>query len=255
METAMKVTATVSGSFRKHFDAIVEKVEELRSSGIEVRSPTSLLRVNGGTDQFVLLEGDLGSPSEIERRHLAAVSNSAFLYVVNPGGYIGASTAMEIGYAYALGVPVFALAEPSDDVFASLLRVAPSVGVVLDALALQDEANAVPRHASLGDLQQYVAAATRARGFEGETLPEVMVLFIEEMGELARAIRRETGLSERIQNLTKKLSIGDELADCLFYVLHLSNLSAIDLDAAFGRKELVDASSEWTRQSTVELNR
>ena len=53
-------------------------------------------------------------PKKLEQLHLDLIRKSGFLYVVDPGGYVGNSAVMEIGYALASKKPIYALEEPGE---------------------------------------------------------------------------------------------------------------------------------------------
>jgi len=105
---------TISGSFRKHLKEITQVIEEFEKYEVKVLSPAHTSPKNPG-DEFVLFDGETTEdPKELEELHLKGIKNSDFLYVVNPGGYIGNSATMEIGYALALNIPIYALEEPEE---------------------------------------------------------------------------------------------------------------------------------------------
>lgn len=52
---------------------------------------------------------------DLDRLHLSKIAMSNAIHVLNPGGYIGASTAREIGFAFALGLPITFLDEAEGD--------------------------------------------------------------------------------------------------------------------------------------------
>lgn len=72
------------------------------------------------TEHIVLLpglfshaDGETGPGAEVlEDMHRARIDMSDFVYVVNPGGYIGEGTASEIAYAEAKGKKVYYMCEP-----------------------------------------------------------------------------------------------------------------------------------------------
>ena len=45
---------------------------------------------------------------------LKKIDDADVVYIVNPGGYIGKSVSVDIGYAYAKNKPIYAL-HPADD--------------------------------------------------------------------------------------------------------------------------------------------
>lgn len=110
----VNIKVTISGSFRKHLDLIIKVIAEFEKFGIDILSPKYKLPKNPG-DEFILFEGEkTNDPKQLEEIHLNAIRNSDFLYVVDPGGYIGNSATMEIGYAIALNIPIYAMEEPEE---------------------------------------------------------------------------------------------------------------------------------------------
>lgn len=106
----MELTVTIAGSYRKHLSAILRARDEFIAHGARVLRPVSG-GVKADAGAFVQLWGDPDDPADAAREQLEAIRASDAVYVVNPGGYIGASAMMEIGYACALGIPVLC-AEP-----------------------------------------------------------------------------------------------------------------------------------------------
>ena len=62
-----------------------------------------------------------------DRKHLLTidflhkVEASSAIYLVNPDGYVGISVAIESGFAYARGIPVYAYDMPSEPAVAALV--------------------------------------------------------------------------------------------------------------------------------------
>lgn len=239
----MALKVTVSGSFNRHFEAIQEVVAQLEAHGIQVLSPrrSAIRSTTGG---FVLLSGDTGTPAQIETKHLKAIKHSDFLYVVNPGGYIGASVAMEIGYALCSSKPVFASETPSDLVFSRLLRTKPPREVASGKLTPRTLSGADVTGSdslTLAVLQQRIARVAKERGYEEETLADLLILFVEEVGELARAVASELRLKHSPRRLPARDTIASELADCMIYLLHIANVAGIEMNAALRAKEKMNA--------------
>lgn len=109
-----KISVTVSGSFRRHLPQVQDAVKELTQAGVEVLSPASPVVVDR-IENFVFVASDSHrSPRLVQDRHLAAIQASDFLWLVCPDGYVGQSAALEVGYAVAQGIPVWAKDAPED---------------------------------------------------------------------------------------------------------------------------------------------
>jgi NTP pyrophosphatase (non-canonical NTP hydrolase) len=97
---------------------------------------------------------------------------------------------------------------------------------------------------TLGDLQEYIARVCEERGWTWDTPAEKFVLFIEEVGELAKAIRKQAGLYEE-QARQRDVSLEEEFADVLSYLLDLADTYQVDLEKAFRTKEAVNQTRKW----------
>jgi deoxyadenosine/deoxycytidine kinase/NTP pyrophosphatase (non-canonical NTP hydrolase) len=110
---------------------------------------------------------------------------------------------------------------------------------------------------TLSDFQQFHVSLDAEKGFD----PDPFLNFIglsEELGELARGLKqmwlrqgrlRDAG-AEIIQAQSRALDehrerIQEELADCLAYLLKLSNYAGIDLEDAYLHKMAVNAQRRW----------
>ncbi len=97
---------------------------------------------------------------------------------------------------------------------------------------------------SLKEIQKYVAKATKERGFDSETIPEKLMLTVEEFGELAKAIRRTKKI--KIDSKSNKYHVRHEVADVFFYLLDICNKCNIDLEEAFFKKEKINKKRNWS---------
>jgi len=105
---------TISGSFRKHLDYILDIKGTLENQGTKVLSPRFTEPKNPG-EKFVVFTGEEGlSPLELERYHLSSISKSDALIVCDPEGYVGASALIEIGFANAIGKKVVFVEKPEE---------------------------------------------------------------------------------------------------------------------------------------------
>lgn len=102
----------------------------------------------------------------------------------------------------------------------------------------------LPEKPTLKDLQEHIAAFSAERGWDTNTLTETFLLFTEEVGELARAIRRVEGLhfdKAKIDHGT----LEEEFADVLNYLLDLANQMKVDLETAYRDKSRINQGREW----------
>ena len=242
----MGLNCTISGSLRRFLPQVRATMRECAAQGINVLSPPSADAI-GEVDGFVLLKGNRGDPRDIEGDHLQSIRRSDFLYVVNPGGYVGPSVTMEIGYALALSVPVFCLEPPSEPILATFTRTERSIETVKRAVG-QPASVEIPRRADLSTLQAYIRRVVQLRGFDEESVRDVVLLLVEEVGELAKSVRREIGLKVGAANSGDPKTVAHELTDCLVYLLDIANLVGIDLEIAFRSKEEINAKKSWVRE-------
>lgn len=98
---------------------------------------------------------------------------------------------------------------------------------------------------TLQDLQTYLAQICQERGWTKDSPSEKFLLFIEEVGELAKAMRKAAGLYEE-QARSRDISLEEEFADVLSYLLDLANCFQVDLERAFREKEQVNQSRTWS---------
>jgi NTP pyrophosphatase (non-canonical NTP hydrolase) len=97
---------------------------------------------------------------------------------------------------------------------------------------------------TLNDLQSYLTLVCQERGWTKDSPSEKFVLFIEEVGELAKAMRNAAGLYKE-QTKQRDMSLEEEFADVLSYLLDLANCFQVDLEKAFRAKEEINQSREW----------
>ena len=197
--------------------------------------------------EFIYLKTDKAKTIEmIEKKHLSCISRSDFLFIINPQGYIGISTALEIGYALSKGIMVYTLEEPSDIVIKKLCILNPSpVEIIKDIKKHKLIINELDEN--LSNLQKYFARKVIERGFENETEKDLLILLIEELGELSHIIRTFSGLKIKKSTLENKLhlNIEGEIADILIYIIILANKFGIDLFSSLKIKEIENEKREW----------
>src|SRR5664279_4026678 len=106
--------AAVSGSFHRHMAAITAVVHELASLSVRVLSPADP-RVVAAQGEFLFVASDpVRSVRLVQDRHLESIRAANFVWLICPDGYVGQSASMEVGFAAAVGVPIFSTHAPSD---------------------------------------------------------------------------------------------------------------------------------------------
>lgn len=97
---------------------------------------------------------------------------------------------------------------------------------------------------TLQDLQTYVDAAVRERGFDKDDVAKRFMLLAEEVGEFAKAARKTAGMKFAEDTSTRD-SVDEEAADVLIVLLGLCNMLGIDLEQAFRDKEEKNKKRTW----------
>ena len=98
---------------------------------------------------------------------------------------------------------------------------------------------------SVSEIQNYIKQINAIRGFKN-TLPEQMLLLIEEVGELAKAIRKDktnVGIDEtKLENYD---TVEHEIADVFYVLTSIANSLNIDLFSALYAKEKINVNRKW----------
>lgn len=211
----------ISGSYRKDLD-LLRGVFESLSSKYTVLSPQSIDWLNPG-DEFVRNpENGKKSVAEIVQEHIDAIRSADFIVLLSPGGYVGTSGAMEVGFAHGLGIPVLSTEPVKDETIASLIS-----GI------FDEHEPEIHYGKGLKALQKQYGAIAKRNGWDNESARDTMLLLTEEIGELARAVRKHEGLK---RDGDYKEELGDELADVQLYLAHLANATGVDLGEAVTAK-------------------
>ena len=103
--------------------------------------------------------------------------------------------------------------------------------------------NKLPPKPTLSDYQTLIKKLVVERGFDKETVPEVFMLFLEETGELAKAVRKVSGV--KVAQESKVHDMQEEAADVFWLLIDLCNRLDIDLAKAFEEKEAKNQTRTW----------
>lgn len=100
---------------------------------------------------------------------------------------------------------------------------------------------------TLRDCQAFHQYLDELKGFSQE-LPVNVMLLVEEVGEVAKEVRRymKAQADERPDQLEEaRAHLREELADCLAYIVKLSNYTDVDLEASYVQKMRVNLARQW----------
>ena len=188
--------AVLCGSHRRGIPSLVRAYEKLSAAGLRVLSPSGVDFV-AEIDGSVLNQAEAGIPPEaVNRLRLNSIRAADLVWLHAPDGYVGLNGALEIGFANAAGVPVYAEEVPSDVALRSLVTISPLDQVIAETSTGEKDnpgATPVPR-------QEYYSAIARKRASEHKSAQDIMLLITEEIGELAR---RNPGQRQRLSRTSK----------------------------------------------------
>lgn len=105
-------------------------------------------------------------------------------------------------------------------------------------------ATSLPGHQlTLAEWQAFIKARTTERGFDNETLQDEFMLLVEEIGELAKAMRPLHGV--KTASDSAKLELEHEVADVFWLLTCVCNTLGIDLESAIRSKEDKNNKRVW----------
>lgn len=92
------------------------------------------------------------------------------------------------------------------------------------------------KQGTIKQLQDYVGHKIKERGFENETIHERLVLLMEEIGELAKACRKISGMNIDTGR-EDKYKVGEEITDVLNMLFAVGIELEIDIEKEYFDKE------------------
>ena len=101
-------TVAIIGSFRKHYSLVLAAHRVFVAAGLKITSPLGAPPIGSGTEEFVRFTSDRADWSEemIETVALHRILRADVTYVIAPDGYVGRTTAYEIGRAIQAARPI-----------------------------------------------------------------------------------------------------------------------------------------------------
>lgn len=103
--------------------------------------------------------------------------------------------------------------------------------------------NEITEDITLENLQNYIHRMITQRGFEKETVDQTLILLMEELGELAKAVRKESGM--KFSATTRRTELEEELADVQIVLLVLADKLGLDMRAVVAAKEHKNSKRVW----------
>ena len=102
---------------------------------------------------------------------------------------------------------------------------------------------------SLSEVQLYIKKVIEIRGFGNQPVQEAMLLLLEEVGELAKAIRKSnTNMTIDINKLQNYDTVESEIADVFIVLSSICNLLNIDIFQALKDKEIENINRSWKKE-------
>lgn len=102
---------------------------------------------------------------------------------------------------------------------------------------------------SLPEMQQFHRALDEAKQFDTDFIKNVGYM-VAEVGEAVQAYRT-LDKADPASSSDARSHLGEELADCLAYVLKLANYAEVDLHAAYVRKMTRNIDRTWRGMDTT----
>lgn len=101
----------------------------------------------------------------------------------------------------------------------------------------------LPNHPTLPQIQQYIDEMVKHRGLNNDDAHYELMLLVEEVGELAKAIRKATG--GKFAADTTRTNLDHEAADVFMMLIGICNIFKIDLESALRDKEEINKLRNW----------
>lgn len=98
---------------------------------------------------------------------------------------------------------------------------------------------------TLDELQSYFETVFQERGFDNQTTKDKILLLVEEVGELAKAIRKYEKIGIDYTRIENYNSIESEVADVMIVMISLCNLLDINIFDAIKEKEKINRGRVW----------
>lgn len=102
---------------------------------------------------------------------------------------------------------------------------------------------------SLTEIQEYIKEITQIRGSENQKVEHSMLLLTEEVGELAKAVRKNaTNIAVDMNQLSHYDTVEDEVADVFYVLINICNTLNVNLFQALKQKEEKNIKRTWKKE-------
>jgi NTP pyrophosphatase (non-canonical NTP hydrolase) len=243
-EEEMEVRSTVAtrgssvvlcGTYRKDQQALRRTFDELTGLGFSILSPANV-SIETEKDGFVYMRHEsTQTPEQLESKHLDAIQSADFVWFFAPNGYVGPTGALEVGFAHANGIPVYSDTPVNDTTIKQFVEIVDSPSTVREHFRKH---RVVPPPPAVKSFQHYYRRVALQRGYAKESAKDCLMLMVEEVGELARAIRKRAKLMRHGNEIVNQQAL--ELADVFIYVVHMANILKVDLAKVVQEKEQIN---------------
>lgn len=106
--------------------------------------------------------------------------------------------------------------------------------------------NKLNEKSTLKEIQNYIKEVIKIRGFESQEIEKTMLLLTEEIGELAKSIRKNaTNMNIDMTKLNHYDTIESEIADVFIVLTTICNKLNIDLYKSIKNKEEENIKRQW----------
>lgn len=130
----MRPKVVICGSFHRDPTGLARAYRELEATGCRILSPLSVNFTDASVPVVRTRHENDFSIQELEKFHLRAINESDLVWLHAPEGYVGLSASFEIGYAVAIGKPVFSSFVLTDEMLHSQITIVASVFESLESL-------------------------------------------------------------------------------------------------------------------------
>jgi len=235
MVTPRGSSVVLCGTYRKDPQGLRRTFDNLTELGFSVLSPSNT-NIETEKDGFVYMRHETTqSPEQLEKKHLDAIQKADFVWLFAPDGYVGPTGSLEVGFAHANGIPVYSDTPVDDITIKQFVRIVDSPMTVHDQFRRNQ---VLPPPPAIKSFQHYYRQVALQRGYSKENARDCLLLMVEEVGELARALRKKAKLLRYGKMIDNQEAL--ELADVFIYVVHMANILKVDLSKVVQEKELIN---------------